>query len=296
MPQVTATEYVSTYTPQLLHPIPRALGRGNIGVVEASPLPFFGEDIWNGYEFSYLNSKGKPVVGIVVFSFPCDSPFLIESKSFKLYLFSFHQSKFASKDEVLSILKKDLQAASKASYLRIELTLSTEAEFTKLNVSEGNTSHSFGRSIDNEDVEIKEYSTNPGLLEFDTEGKEGREERGGEFTFLISKKETKIETLYSDLLKTNCPLTNQPDYGTVQIQYQGRGISHASLLKYLISFRTHNGFHEQCVEHMFVDIMKHCKPEKLCVYARFTRRGGLDINPYRANYDVTLENIRTSRQ
>jgi len=197
-------------------------------------------------------------------------------KSFKLYLFSFHQTTFASKDEVISLLQKDLQHASKALYVKINVVLSSEREFREFLPVDGNNAL-LGTCIDDEDVNISEYDTNPALLQFASE-------------------EIKQETLFSDLLKTNCPLTNQPDYGSVIIQYKGREISHSSLLSYLISFRQHNGFHEQCVEQMFVDIMTHCKPERLCVYARFTRRGGLDINPYRSNYDITWDNLRLVRQ
>jgi len=275
MPQVTQTTYTSTYAPDILQPIARSLGRGNLGISEEN-LPFKGEDIWNAFEFSYLTPKGKPVAARCVFRFPADSPFLIESKSFKLYLFSFHQTKFESKDNILAVLQKDLQQASKASYVTIELWSSSEPEFAAF-LPVDRSEVSLGICIDDEDVEATEYDTNPSLLKFASE-------------------ETKAETLFSNLLKTNCPLTGQPDYASVQIRYEGRALLHSSVLLYLISFRQHNGFHEQCVEQMFTDILKYCKPEKLCVSARFTRRGGLDINPFRSNFEVTMENTRLVRQ
>ncbi|MEC9263053.1 MAG: NADPH-dependent 7-cyano-7-deazaguanine reductase QueF [Pseudomonadota bacterium] len=259
-------DYIEQYTPELLQGVPRTLSREQIGV--SQPLPFGGVDIWNGYELSWLNPKGKPQVAILQCRVPIDSQNLIESKSFKLYLNSFNQSVFVSADEVTRHLTKDLSACAQAP---VEVQLFSAGQFGALHLGEFE-----GTVIDDLDIEINAYEPSPELLT-----------TGGQQV---------CETLVSHLLKSNCLITSQPDWASIQIHYEGAAIDHAGLLAYLISFRRHNEFHEQCIERIFCDLMNHCKPQKLAVYARYTRRGGLDINPLRANFDFSVSNNRLARQ
>lgn len=264
-----ATVYANQYDASLLFPIPRAGAREQIGI--DAPLPFFGTDIWNAYELSWLNARGKPQIAIATFYVPAESPNIVESKSFKLYLGSFAQTAFESADAVRDALKRDVSAACGAS---VTVRLATPAEFRKLQMDELD-----GLSLDRLDLDAHVYETDPSFL-------------------TASHDEAPVEeTLVTDLLKSNCPVTGQPDWGSVQIHYVGAPIDHAGLLRYIISFRNHTGFHEQCVERIFVDILRACQPVKLAVYARYTRRGGLDINPFRTNYNQPMpDNARTARQ
>ena len=259
-------DYIEQYTPELLQGVPRTLSREQIGVAE--PLPFGGVDIWNGYELSWLNPKGKPQVAILQCRVPIDSQNLIESKSFKLYLNSFNQSVFGSADEVARHLSKDLSACAQAP---VDVQLFSAGQFGDLHLGELD-----GTVIDDLDIEINAYEPSPELL--------------------TTGDQQVSETLVSHLLKSNCLITSQPDWASVQIHYEGAAIDHAGLLAYLISFRRHNEFHEQCIERIFCDLMNRCKPHKLAVYARYTRRGGLDINPLRANFDFNVSNNRLARQ
>ena len=259
-------DYIEQYTPELLQGVPRTLSREQIGV--AHPLPFGGIDIWNGYELSWLNPKGKPQVAILQCQVPIDSQNLIESKSFKLYLNSFNQSVFGSADEVARHLSKDLSACAQAP---VKVQLFSAGQFGALHLGELD-----GTVIDDLDIEINAYEPSPELL--------------------TTGDQQVSETLVSHLLKSNCLITSQPDWASVQIHYEGAAIDHAGLLAYLISFRRHNEFHEQCIERIFCDLMNRCKPHKLAVYARYTRRGGLDINPLRANFDFNVSNNRLARQ
>ena len=259
-------DYIEQYTPELLQGVPRTLSREQIGV--AQPLPFGGVDIWNGYELSWLNPKGKPQVAILQCRVPIDSQNLIESKSFKLYLNSFNQSVFGSADEVARHLTKDLSACAQPP---VEVHLFSAGQFGALQLGELD-----GTVIDDLDIEINAYEPSPELL--------------------TTGDQQVSETLVSHLLKSNCLITSQPDWASVQIHYEGAAIDHAGLLAYLISFRRHNEFHEQCIERIFCDLMNRCKPHKLAVYARYTRRGGLDINPLRANFDFNISNNRLARQ
>ena len=259
-------DYIEQYTPELLQGVPRSLSREQIGV--AQPLPFGGVDIWNGYELSWLNPKGKPQVAILQCRVPIDSQNLIESKSFKLYLNSFNQSVFGSADEVARHLSKDLSACAQAP---VKVQLFSAGQFGALHLGELD-----GTVIDDLDIEINAYEPSPELL--------------------TTGDQQVSETLVSHLLKSNCLITSQPDWASVQIHYEGAAIDHAGLLAYLISFRRHNEFHEQCIERIFCDLMNRCKPHKLAVYARYTRRGGLDINPLRANFDFNISNNRLARQ
>ena len=259
-------DYIEQYTPELLQGVPRSLSREQIGV--SQPLPFGGVDIWNGYELSWLNPKGKPQVAILQCQVPIDSQNLIESKSFKLYLNSFNQSVFGSADEVARHLSKDLSACAQAP---VKVQLFSAGQFGALHLGELD-----GTVIDDLDIEINAYEPSPELL--------------------TTGDQQVSETLVSHLLKSNCLITSQPDWASVQIHYEGAAIDHAGLLAYLISFRRHNEFHEQCIERIFCDLMNRCKPHKLAVYARYTRRGGLDINPLRANFDFNISNNRLARQ
>jgi len=262
--------YVDHYDASLLFPIPRAPKRQEIGIKGA--LPFLGLDIWNAYEVSWLNSRGKPQIALATFMVPADSPNIIESKSFKLYLNSLNQTKIESSDALLNLLKTDISGGVGAP-VQVKLTLTDE--FPQLQFAELE-----GLSIDRLDVDVDTYTPKPSLLTSDTSSPPVE------------------ETLVSNLLKSNCLITGQPDWASVQIHYVGAPIDQAALLKYLISFRTHNEFHEQCVERIFMDIMQHAKPQKLAVYARYTRRGGLDINPWRSNFSSNRfpSNCRNARQ
>ncbi len=261
--------YKTEYDPDLLCPFPRQIKRDVIGVT--GDLPFGGYDIWNAFELSWLNLKGKPVVAIGEFHIPCESPNLIESKSFKLYLNSFNQTRFAAFEQVEERMIADLSAAAGAK-VRVRL-LDSDQFITEQILSLP------GICIDDLDIEINEYSLDPSLLEDATDPQQ-----------LVT------EELHSHLLKSNCLVTSQPDWGSVLIRYHGSRIEREPLLRYLISFRQHNEFHEQCVERIFVDLMRYCRPEKLTVYARYTRRGGLDINPFRSNFETRIANLRLARQ
>ncbi|MGF1726047.1 NADPH-dependent 7-cyano-7-deazaguanine reductase QueF [Photobacterium nomapromontoriensis] len=263
------TEYKDQYDPSLLQPVPRSLNRDDLALGDT--LPFTGYDIWTLYELSWLNSKGLPQVAIGEVRLPVTSPNLIESKSFKLYLNSFNQTRFDSWQEIADRLQKDL---SHCAGQDVDVTIQPLADFT------GEEIVTFsGHCIDDQDIEINDYSFNPDYLEGAANG------------------DIVTEELNSHLLKSNCLITSQPDWGSVRISYTGKQINREKLLRYIVSFRNHNEFHEQCVERIFTDLMKYCQPELLTVYARYTRRGGLDINPYRTNMGKTpSNNFRLARQ
>ena len=256
------TEYDTQYNPDKLFPIPRKLNRDQINVPEK--LPFFGYDLWNHYEVSWLNQKGKPITGMAKIIYACDSPNIIESKSMKLYFNSFNNTKMNNIEMLLSVIKKDLETRIESS-VTIQLIPLNEVKNAKYYRGMN------GVCIDNLDIECKDYTLNPAYLSTDIA--------------------TVSETLYSDLLKSNCLVTNQPDWGSLEISYQGRKINHAGLLRYIVSFRNCNDFSEQCIERIFMDIMQYCQPEKLTIYGRFTRRGGLDINPFRSTEKIIPEDI-----
>lgn len=263
------TEYINQYQPSLLQAVPRALNRLPIGIDDHA-LPFRGEDLWTGYEISWLNPQGLPQVAIGVFSVPVASPNLIESKSFKLYLNSFNQSRFDSWSQVQQRIETDLSATAGAS---VAVTLYKLNDFA----AQFPVQALHGENIDDQALQIDSY-------EYDA-------------TLLSTLSDTRVsESLTSDLLKSNCLITNQPDWGSVQITYRGPQIDRASLLRYLVSFRSHNEFHEQCVERIFQDLRRMCRCETLTVSARYTRRGGLDINPIRSNADNYSLSSRTVRQ
>ena len=264
-----STQYESEYNPALLQGVPRKLNRDAIEL--SAPLPFHGEDIWTGYELSWLNAKGKPMVAIAEFHLNYESENLIESKSFKLYLNTFNQTKFESVEQVQETLAKDLSNCANGE---VSVNIIEPKQFAVQRVVELP-----GTCIDDLDIEVTDYEFKPEYLEDSTDDKQ-----------MVA------ETLTSNLLKSNCLITSQPDWGSVMIRYQGPKIDREKLLRYLISFRQHNEFHEQCVERIFVDLKRFCQCAKLTVYARYTRRGGLDINPYRSDFEHPSENHRLARQ
>ncbi len=262
--------YQTQYDPGLLFPIARQGKRDELGI--GGTLPFFGVDIWNAYEISWLNLRGKPQIAIATITVPADSANIVESKSFKLYLNSFNQTRLAGADALLELLRADLSAGFGAP-VRIKLTTPEAFHGAKIAEMEG-------LLLDRLDIEVDRYVPDPEQL-------------------TANRQEAPVEeVLLSNLLKSNCLVTGQPDWGSVQIHYVGPQIDQENLLRYLIGFREHNEFHEQCVERIFIDILRQCKPQKLAVYARYTRRGGLDINPWRSNFTTAKppSNVRTARQ
>jgi 7-cyano-7-deazaguanine reductase len=267
--------YVDHYDASLLYPISRAPKREELGL--HAGMPFFGADLWTAFELSWLTPRGKPQVAIAHVTVPCETPNIVESKSFKLYLNSFTNSQFASADEVRDRIRADVseaawRGATGQSSVGVKLLLPDQFDQEPVRELDG-------LSLDRLDIECTDYQPRPDLL-----------------TAAFDEKPVQ-ETLTSNLLKSNCLVTGQPDWGSVQVRYAGAQIEQGGLLRYLISFRNHNEFHEQCVERIFMDLWARCKPVKLTVYARYTRRGGLDINPFRTSHPIALPpNVRTARQ
>jgi 7-cyano-7-deazaguanine reductase len=264
-----SSSYVDQYDAALLFPIARADKRAELGILDKQP--FFGADMWTAYELSWLNLRGKPQVALAQITVPCESPCIVESKSVKLYLNSFNNTRFEDAREVRERIRADISAATGAG-IGVK-TIGPEL-FDREPVHEMD-----GLNLDRLDIECLHFTPAPELLfaEFDDA--------------------PVTETLTSNLLKSNCLVTGQPDWGSVQIAYSGPQINQEGLLQYLVSFRNHNEFHEQCVERIFMDVWTRCKPIRLSVYARYTRRGGVDINPFRCSYPAQLPpNVRTARQ
>lgn len=262
-------EYVDTYTPSLLHSIERAQTRAGIGI-DNQALPFQGEDVWMCYELTWLGERGKPEVSAMRIKVPASSPCIVESKSLKLYLGSLAQTRFANRAELLNTLNSDLGLAFRAPVM---------LELIDLAQIPGIVTQPPGICLDGLDVKLSEYERNPGLLVL-----EAGEER------MVK------ETVHSNLFRSLCPVTGQPDFATVVIRYLGRPITRSSLLAYLVSFRSHEGFHETTMEQIFVDLQAQCSPEQLSVTGRFLRRGGIDINPFRSNVDDQMQLMRLPRQ
>jgi len=267
--------HASQYDAGLLCPMARAVPRARLGLGHA--LPFLGADLWTAYELSWLNARGKPQVALAQLTLPCESTNLIESKSLKLYLGSFSNTRFADATDVLARLRTDLtEAAWRGGVVQsgVGVKLLGAELFDRQPLFELD-----GLSLDRLDLDCDCYTPAPELLTSATD-------------------EAPVsEVLTSNLLKSNCPLTGQPDWGSVQISYFGPQIDQAGRLRSIVSFRNHSGFHEDCVERMFMDITRRCQPHKLAVYARYTRRGGLDINPFRTSYPQALPaSVRTARQ
>ena len=264
-----AVSYGGQYDASVLYPIPRAEKRHEIGISEV--LPFSGVDIWNAYEFSWLDARGKPKVALIEFRIPVTSPNIIESKSFKLYLNSYMQTRFADSEILRQQIARDLSQAAGANVSVMLVTVNAVAS-AEIEVLEGTLIDDLPIDIENYGPPNANYlSADPGIVT--------------------------DEVLVSHLLKSNCPVTGQPDWASVQIAYRGPRLDRDGLLRYLISYREYNEFHEQCVERIFVDILRECSPQRLSVYARYTRRGGLDINPFRASPGLPNPgNPRTARQ
>lgn len=292
-----AVAYPGHIDTAVLFAIPRAAQRPALGLGDV--LPFVGEDIWTGYELSWLDPKGKPRVAIATLRVPADSPSIIESKSLKLYLNGFAQTRLSDADAVTSRIVDDLSACSGAS---VDVELWDGAAMDAF--PQGWLS---GESIDDIDIELPSVDEpQPQLLTSadDSDRDDAARDGRGFGSIRIDGPTVRAEdddveeTLVTRLFRSNCPVTGQPDWADVQIRYRGRPIDRAALLAYLVSYRNHRGFHEQCVERIFVDIKSRCAPSVLTVYARFTRRGGLDINPWRSDDPsfAAPENARTARQ
>ena len=270
-----ASAYADQYAPELLYPIPRSAKRLELGLTDT--LPFLGADMWTAFELSWLGPRGKPQLALAHITMPCESSHIIESKSLKLYLNSYNNTVFADAAAVLTRLRADLtEAAWRGAVVQasVGVRLLVPELFDREPVQELD-----GLSLDRLDVECRQYTPAPDLLR------------------TLADEPPVTEVLTSRLLKSNCLVTGQPDWGSVQISYSGAPIDQEGLLQYLVSFRNHHEFHEQCVERIFMDIWQRCQPTKLAVYARYTRRGGLDINPFRTSYARALPpNVRTARQ
>jgi 7-cyano-7-deazaguanine reductase len=274
-----ASAYADQYDASLLFPIPRSEKRSEIGL--NSTLPFMGADLWTAFELSWLNARGKPHIAIAQIIIPCESPCIVESKSVKLYFNSFNNTRFAGSkhgaDEVREAIALDIGAAvfgTPRGERRVGVRIISQEAFHDEKVRELD-----GVLLDRLDVECTHYTPAPQLLSSAVD------------------EQPVSEVLVSHLLKSNCLVTGQPDWGSVQIEYSGPQIDQNGLLQYIVSFRNHNEFHEQCVERIYMDIWQHCKPIKLAVYARYTRRGGVDINPFRTSYPQALPlNVRSARQ
>jgi len=261
-----ASEYPRRYTPDILYPVARSETRDGLGI--GPQLPFSGVDVWNAYELSWLDATGKPAVGIAALTVPASSPNIIESKSLKLYLGSLALSRYRSAEQLATVIAGDLSHAA-GTDVGVRITpaaLTSRAAIGTLP----------GRCIDGEDIAADWSEVMPGSLQ--------------------SGQDVVDEELHSHLLRSLCPVTNQPDSASVLIRYHGPRIDRAGLLAYIVSFREHIDFHEACVERIFMDIKARCRPQQLTVYARYNRRGGIDINPFRSDFEQQADNIRLWRQ
>lgn len=262
-------QYIDQYRPSLLFPIPRQVKWEELGLT-ANTLPYHGVDIWNGYELSWLSPSGKPVVRVAQFAIPADSPAIIESKSFKLYLNSFNQTIFESETVVNALLEKDL---SKAAGKPVQVKLYTLDQIAQQGIIQPQ-----GQCIDELDIVIDQYDHPTADL-------------------LKALPTFTEEKIYSHLLKSNCPVTGQPDWATITVSYKAdKQLDHASFLAYLVSFRQHADFHEQCIERIFIDLNNLLAAQSLVVDGRYIRRGGLDINPCRSLHEIHYTNYRLARQ
>lgn len=264
------TAYDNEYNPKRLFPIPRAEKRLEIGI-DPRALPFYGFDCWTHYEVSWLNRRGKPEVAVASIHYDAHSPMIVESKSLKLYFNSLNQSQFATIEQVEALVTRDLETILGAA---VQVRIERLSDIQAVEIQPAFT----GICLDSLDVACDRYQVHP--------------------DYLTTGSQVVTETLYSDLLKSNCLVTNQPDWGSVQISYTGKQIDREGLLRYIVSFRNHNEFHEQCIERIFMDISRRCQPTELTVYGRYTRRGGLDINPIRSSRPLRLDghNLRLIRQ
>ena len=280
-----SSAYIDQYDKTLLFPIPRAGKREEIGIATAPSalLPFLGADMWTAFELSWLNLRGKPQVALAHFTIPCETLNIVESKFFKLYLNSFNNTRFADAQAVKERLRADISEAvwrSADAGTETQILATVGVSIVAMDAFDKEPVHELdGLNLDRLDMDFAHYTPAPQLLS------------------ATPDEQPVSEVFVSNLLKSNCLVTGQPDWGSVQISYTGDQIDQAGLLQYIVSFRNHNEFHEQCVERIFMDIWTRCKPTRLTVYARYTRRGGLDINPFRTSHPQALpRNIRTARQ
>jgi len=250
-----SSEYPDSYRPTLLFPVAREENRRRIGL-EDGRWPWFGEDLWQAWEVSWLRPGGVPAVAWAEIFVPAASPSIIESKSLKLYLNSLNQHVFSTPEQLVETVVRDISSACGAA-VRVNLH-SVDESGAAIGRPEGY------QLIDDEPVPDVVYQYAPESLAV---------EPGAEVV---------TERLCSHLLKSNCPVTGQPDWGTLLISYTGPKIDRSALLRYIVSFRSKQDFHEHCAETVFTDLLEHCQPEELAVCARYTRRGGLDINPWRS--------------
>ena len=262
-----ASGHPDRYDPTLLFAVPRAPQRSALGI--AASLPFTGVDVWTAYELTWLDEIGKPQIALATFEVPADSPSIIESKSMKLYLGGFAQTPFGGMTEVAATIERDL---ARVCGTRVGVALRGPSSFGVQSIRELQ-----GESLDDQRVAGNAYDVDPGVL--------------------AATGAVVEETLASRLFRSVCPVTGQPDIASVQIAYRGPRIDREALLRYLVSYRCHAGFHEHCIERIFIDVSTRCRTQRLTVLARFTRRGGLDINPFRTNAGVANpDNVRTARQ
>lgn len=262
-----ATEYPDSYDAELLQPIPREFGRLTLGLEADAALPFHGVDLWTHYELSWLDAGGKPVVAVGEIRVPAQSPMLIESKSMKLYFNSLNFTRFACPEDFVARAEQDLSTVAEAAVTLTLLPAGAGLAVAPLP----------GRCLDDLPLVTDRYEPAPELLQSDP----------GEIV---------DEVLHTHLLRSNCPVTDQPDWGSVVIHYQGPRLDAQGLLAYIVSYRRHADFHEQCVERIFLDLQRQAGLERLSVYARYTRRGGLDINPFRSSFETLQDSLRTLRQ
>jgi 7-cyano-7-deazaguanine reductase len=261
------TSYPDAYAPALLYALPRAPQRRALGI--AGTLPFRGVDLWTAYELTWLDRRGKPMVAMATLEVPAESPGIVESKSMKLYLGSFAQTRFDEPGEVAVALTHDLSSAVGAA-VRVVLDRPDRFGSARLRELEG-------IDLDALDVDCGVYDVDPSLL--------------------VTRSGNAAETLTTNLFRSMCPVTGQPDVASLAIGYEGPPIDRPALLRYLVSYRCHAGFHEHCVERIFMDVKARCRTRTLSVYARFMRRGGIDINPFRSDAGGRMPaNARTARQ
>ncbi len=261
------SRYPRTYSPEILQALPRSSSRSHIGVGDA--LPFRGQDLWNAWELTWQDERGKPVVGTATITVDAGSPSLVESKSLKLYLNAFAMCRFASTDELQNTVAADLSSVTESAVL-VDILPSSQS-----------TSDTIGQLPG---------TCLDGIIFMPTADGVSAELLQCECQYVT------FEELHSHLLRSNCPVTDQPDTGSILIRYSGKKIVAESLLAYVVSYRNHNDFHEACVERIFVDIKARCAPERLTVYARYNRRGGIDINPFRSDFEESADNLRLWRQ
>jgi 7-cyano-7-deazaguanine reductase len=272
LPLGRPTDYPTSVDPAVLFAVPRAAARTPLGIA-ADALPFIGADIWNAWEVSWLDARGKPCIAVAELRVPCASPNIVESKSLKLYFGGYAMTRFDDARAVREHVARDVSATTDAE---VEVEMFEPAQFDRLQVAD-----CAGESLDSQQLDIRDY-TSPAPRHLRTQPQAGVVE----------------EALVTRLFRARCPVTGQPDWASLQIRYRGLPIDRAGLLRYLVSFREHPDFHEACVERVFEDIQRQCAPQALMVCARFLRRGGIDINPWRATpgFATPPANLRDTRQ